>query len=77
MQDAGIERVRLVKDKLTGESRGFAFVKFISIEHSRMFMEAHFPVLDLDGCRIKIDYSKTGPREDLEDWICSKVIDLN
>lgn len=58
--------------KIIGLARGFAFVKFISIEHARQFIDTYFPYIDVEGTKVKIDYSTSTSHED-EDWNCSQV----
>ncbi|XP_075068331.1 transformer-2 protein homolog alpha isoform X1 [Mixophyes fleayi] len=50
--------VNVVYDQRTGRSRGFAFVYFERIEDSREAME-HANGMELDGRRIRVDYSIT------------------
>ncbi|XP_077347417.1 transformer-2 protein homolog alpha isoform X1 [Lithobates pipiens] len=50
--------VNVVYDQRTGRSRGFAFVYFERIEDSRAAME-HANGMELDGRRIRVDYSIT------------------
>ncbi|XP_075683400.1 transformer-2 protein homolog alpha [Rhinoderma darwinii] len=50
--------VNVVYDQRTGRSRGFAFVYFDRIEDSREAME-HANGMELDGRRIRVDYSIT------------------
>ncbi len=57
-------------------ARGFAFVKFISIEHARQFIDTYFPYIDIEGTKVKIDYSTSTSHED-EDWICPQVHIIN
>ncbi|KAG5513983.1 hypothetical protein PMAC_000605 [Pneumocystis sp. 'macacae'] len=53
----------------TDESRCFAFAKFISVEHARQFIDAHFPYLYMGNNRVRISYSKEN-RGDDDGWIC-------
>ncbi|KAH6671756.1 hypothetical protein B0J14DRAFT_80316 [Halenospora varia] len=45
----GLEEVRLIKDKRTGQSRQFAFAQFVGIPEARRFLEEHYPTLSLYG----------------------------
>ncbi|KAI8806411.1 hypothetical protein BJ742DRAFT_816741 [Cladochytrium replicatum] len=68
--NASIESVRVIREKTTGQSRGFAFARFVSIEHSQQWVEEH-PFITVDGTRVRVDYSNhTSSAE--EDWICPK-----
>ncbi|KAJ3336520.1 hypothetical protein HDU93_002659 [Gonapodya sp. JEL0774] len=69
---ADLESVKIVRDKKTvsgirkltkrlfypGESKGFAFAKFFSIEHARKFVDAHYPHITISGVRIRVDFSR-------------------
>ncbi|NXY14093.1 TRA2A protein, partial [Atrichornis clamosus] len=50
--------VNVVYDQRTGRSRGFAFVYFERIDDSKEAME-HANGMELDGRRIRVDYSIT------------------
>ncbi|KAG5438924.1 hypothetical protein PCANB_002254 [Pneumocystis canis] len=64
-----IENVVLIRHRETRESRCFAFAKFISVEHARQFIDAHFPYLYMGNNRVRISYSKENRGED-DGWIC-------
>ncbi|KAJ3271739.1 hypothetical protein HK104_004633, partial [Borealophlyctis nickersoniae] len=68
---ACIENVRVIRDRHTGRPRGFAFVRFISIEHARVWTESHFPFITIDDARVRVDYSNAGPQDEGE-WMCKK-----
>ena len=55
-----------------GESRGFAFVKFLAVEAAQHYMEQHYPVVQLGASRAKIAYS-LGRGEEDNGWTCDKV----
>lgn len=68
--------VRLIHDHHTGDSRGFAFAEFSTLEHSSAF----FNLLDagnfmVDDRRLFGEYShqkgSSGPGRPNKDWICS------
>ncbi|OUM59801.1 hypothetical protein PIROE2DRAFT_14567 [Piromyces sp. E2] len=73
---ASYENLKVIRDKQTGLARGFAFVKFISIEHARQFIDTYFPFIDIEGTKVKIDYSTSTSHED-EDWNCPQCGFLN
>lgn len=56
----GLEEVRLIKDKRTGQSRGFAFAQFADISHARRFLDRHYPSIPLHGT---YDPNVAGPSE--------------
>ncbi|KAE8443474.1 hypothetical protein EG329_001871 [Mollisiaceae sp. DMI_Dod_QoI] len=45
----GLEEVRLIKDKRTGQSRGFAFAQFLGISDARRFLDRYYPTVQLYG----------------------------
>ncbi|KAK2629714.1 hypothetical protein QTJ16_000534 [Diplocarpon rosae] len=45
----GLEEVRLIKDKRTGQSKGFAFAQFAGIPDARGFLERYYPTVPLYG----------------------------
>ncbi|KUJ07261.1 uncharacterized protein LY89DRAFT_742909 [Mollisia scopiformis] len=45
----GLEEIRLIKDKRTGQSRGFAFAQFIGISEARRFLDRFYPTVQLYG----------------------------
>ncbi|KAI6711026.1 hypothetical protein JHW43_006455 [Diplocarpon mali] len=45
----GLEEVRLIKDKRTGQSKGFAFAQFAGIPDARWFLERYYPIVPLYG----------------------------
>ncbi|QSL64605.1 hypothetical protein MERGE_001906 [Pneumocystis wakefieldiae] len=64
-----IENVILIRHKETRESRCFAFAKFISLEHSKQFIENNYPFLYIGNHRVRISYSKENKWDD-DGWIC-------
>jgi RNA recognition motif-containing protein len=75
-----VNDVRLIRDKVTGESRGFAFVEFPSVEDAQRFMDYHNTRLDIDGRIVYMDYSKQKESHhhgnEYRDWICPQVTTL-
>lgn len=70
---ASIDSTTVIMDRATGESKGYGFAKFGSVEHARAFVEPNWPSVKWrergqgpTGVSIKINYSqKTGGwRED-------------
>ncbi|KAF4632507.1 hypothetical protein G7Y89_g5618 [Cudoniella acicularis] len=56
----GLEEIRLIKDKRTGQSRQFAFAQFVGIPEARRFLEEHYPTLALYGA---YDPSQSAPAQ--------------
>ncbi|KAG2218208.1 hypothetical protein INT45_008677, partial [Circinella minor] len=72
---ASVDEVSLIRDRDTGESRKFAFVRFTSVGHAIQFVEKHSPNFYMKNNRVRIDYcNKEGTREDKTEWKCSEVI---
>ncbi|KAJ3276855.1 hypothetical protein HDV01_002910 [Terramyces sp. JEL0728] len=66
--DAAFTEMRLVREKSTNKSRGFAFVTFYSLEHAIKWVKNNIPVILIDGVESRIEYAK--PLSD-DDWECA------
>ncbi|KAI9319442.1 hypothetical protein BX666DRAFT_1835478, partial [Dichotomocladium elegans] len=76
--EASVDEVTLIRDRDTGESRKFAFVRFTSVGHAIQFVEKHYPHFYMGRQRVRIDYChKDGMREDKGEWRCTKCNNLN
>lgn len=72
-----ISAVRLMRDKVTGESRRFAFVTFLSQDDATYYLESNKHFITLDRAQVRMDYGRAehlpraqqAPRP--QDWICS------
>nr|XP_057939844.1 RNA-binding protein 10-like isoform X1 [Doryrhamphus excisus] len=73
LQEQGIQprEVRLMRNKSSGQSRGFAFVEFNLIQEATCWMETNQGVLLILGHRVSMHYSNPKPRAN-EDWLCNK-----
>uniref|UniRef100_A0A4W6EWS7 RNA binding motif protein 10 n=1 Tax=Lates calcarifer TaxID=8187 RepID=A0A4W6EWS7_LATCA len=73
LQEQGIQprEVRLMRNKSSGQSRGFAFVEFNLIQEATRWMETNQGVLLILGQRVSMHYSDPKPRAN-EDWLCNK-----
>ncbi|XP_033825192.1 RNA-binding protein 10 [Periophthalmus magnuspinnatus] len=73
LQEQGIQpkEVRLMRNKTSGQSRGFAFVEFNHIQEATRWMETNQGVLSIMGQRVSMHYSDPKPRAN-EDWLCNK-----
>ncbi|KAM9752480.1 RNA-binding protein 10 isoform 2-T6 [Menidia menidia] len=73
LQEQGIQprEVRLMRNKSSGQSRGFAFVEFNLIQEATRWMETNQGVLSILGQRVSMHYSEPKPRAN-EDWLCNK-----
>ncbi|KAI9262374.1 hypothetical protein BDA99DRAFT_511044 [Phascolomyces articulosus] len=75
---ASVDEVSLIRDRDTGESRKFAFVRFTSVGHAVQFVEKHYPHFHMNHHRVRVDYcNKEGTREDLMEWRCLKCGKFN
>uniref|UniRef100_A0A8D3A0Y2 RNA-binding protein 10-like n=1 Tax=Scophthalmus maximus TaxID=52904 RepID=A0A8D3A0Y2_SCOMX len=63
--------VRLMRNKSSGQSRGFAFVEFNLIQEATRWMETNQGVLAILGQRVSMHFSDPKPRAN-EDWLCNK-----
>ncbi|XP_072552478.1 RNA-binding protein 10 [Salminus brasiliensis] len=73
LQQQGIQprEVRLMRNKSSGQSRGFAFVEFNDLQEASRWMESNQRVLTILGQRVSMHYSDPKPRAN-EDWLCNK-----
>uniref|UniRef100_A0A8C7WPR2 RNA binding motif protein 10 n=1 Tax=Oryzias sinensis TaxID=183150 RepID=A0A8C7WPR2_9TELE len=63
--------VRLMRNKSSGQSRGFAFVEFNLIQEATSWMETNQGTLSILGHKVSMHYSNPKPRAN-EDWLCNK-----
>ncbi|MEQ2276805.1 hypothetical protein XENORESO_010588, partial [Xenotaenia resolanae] len=73
LQEQAIQsrEVRLMRNKSSGQSRGFAFVEFNLIQEATRWMETNQGTLLILGQRVSMHYSDPKPRAN-EDWLCNK-----
>lgn len=65
--------VSLARSKETGQSKGFGFVTFYSVQEAECFARAYpCGFFELDGKAVTFDF-----KEELEDWQCIKVKPLS
>ncbi|ORY98866.1 hypothetical protein BCR43DRAFT_209732 [Syncephalastrum racemosum] len=73
LEDMGgdVDEVNLIRDRDTGESRKFAFVRFVSVGHATQFVEKHYPHFYMGRHRVRIDYSHNdNTKDDKSEWRC-------
>ncbi|KAI7874653.1 hypothetical protein K492DRAFT_211436 [Lichtheimia hyalospora FSU 10163] len=69
--EGSVDEVTLIRDRDTGESRKFAFVRFTSVGHAVQFVEKHYPHFYMGHHRVRIDYcQKDGSRASKSEWRC-------
>ncbi|KAK9840504.1 hypothetical protein WJX74_010975 [Apatococcus lobatus] len=82
----GIEDVRVLRDRSTGRSRGYAFMDFVSVEAAQEVFEAGMDdPFTLEGEVLRLDYSHNPPPaaaqaandQGLSDWICDMCQAVN
>ncbi|KAG0365779.1 hypothetical protein BGZ54_006209 [Gamsiella multidivaricata] len=64
--DIGLEAVRLARDRRTGESRGFGFLKFLTLQHAQDFMKKVSPSVKIGQNLVRVAYS--GSQFDDQTW---------
>ncbi|KAL1929084.1 hypothetical protein VTP01DRAFT_2143 [Rhizomucor pusillus] len=75
---ASVDEVSLIRDRDTGRSRRFAFVRFLSVGHAIQFVEKHFPGFDMGDYFVRVDFcNKDNSREDKMEWRCPKCGKFN
>ncbi|KAI8581317.1 hypothetical protein K450DRAFT_232464 [Umbelopsis ramanniana AG] len=75
--EASIDQVTLIKDRETGESRKFAFVKFTSVGHAEEFVTKNYPFIYMDRQRVRIDFSRKEAKQEGAGWRCVKCGKVN
>ncbi|KAM8793679.1 LOW QUALITY PROTEIN: RNA-binding protein 10-like [Eudromia elegans] len=63
--------VRLMRNKSSGQSRGFAFVEFHQVQEATRWMEQTQHSLSILGHKVSLHYSDPKPKVN-EDWPCGK-----
>ncbi|KAI9487686.1 MAG: hypothetical protein EXX96DRAFT_473811, partial [Benjaminiella poitrasii] len=74
---ASIDDVSLIRDRETGESRKFAFVRFTSVGHAIQFVEK-YNTFEMNSYFVRVDYCKKDKQnENKEEWRCTKCGSFN
>ncbi|KAF9151066.1 hypothetical protein BG015_007118 [Linnemannia schmuckeri] len=66
-RDIGLESIRLVRDRYSGESKGFGFLKFVELQYAQDFVKEFSPSIRMGQNWVRIAYSNnpSGSRETL------------
>ncbi|XP_036160465.1 RNA-binding protein 10 isoform X10 [Myotis myotis] len=65
-----------MRNKSSGQSRGFAFVEFSHLQDATRWMEANQHSLSILGQKVSMHYSDPKPKIN-EDWLCNKHANSN
>ncbi|XP_056131415.1 RNA-binding protein 5-like [Lampris incognitus] len=74
-----VGNIRLIKDKQTGQNRGFAFVQLSSpLEASQLLtiLQSLQPPLKLDGKTIGVDYAKSARKDSQQDLVRASALSV-
>ncbi|RMB88284.1 hypothetical protein DUI87_35355 [Hirundo rustica rustica] len=76
LQAQGVQprEVRLMRNKSSGQSRGFAFVEFHHVQEAARWMEANQAGLTLLGHRVSLHYSDPKPKNQRGLALCQAII---
>ncbi|KAG0034275.1 hypothetical protein BGZ82_005791 [Podila clonocystis] len=61
--DIGLESVRIARDRQTGISRGFAFIRFVSLQSAQVFMRHWAPSIKIGQNWARLAYSNNPGRD--------------
>ncbi|RKP11644.1 hypothetical protein BJ684DRAFT_17785 [Piptocephalis cylindrospora] len=64
------EYVKVIRDRFTGESKGYGFIRFPSMEYSVNFMDQHFPEIVIEGSRLSLEFGLHDPGD--QQWACGR-----
>ncbi|KAI9225895.1 MAG: hypothetical protein DHS80DRAFT_33270 [Piptocephalis tieghemiana] len=64
------EYVKIIRDRYTGESKGYGFIRFPSMECSISFMDHHFPEIIIEGTPLALEFGLHDPGD--QQWICGR-----
>lgn len=66
-RDIGLESVRIVRDRYSGESKGFGFLKFVEPQYAQVFVREFSPSIRMGQNWVRIAFSNnpSGSRETL------------
>ncbi|KAJ8328633.1 hypothetical protein O5D80_003214 [Batrachochytrium dendrobatidis] len=76
-QDVMVESIRVVRDRISGLSRGFAFVTFPSIDAAGEWVSRHSPSVNIGGSVVGIELKKGAMGSEETDWICNRCNTCN
>ncbi|KAK9457652.1 hypothetical protein V1511DRAFT_520482 [Dipodascopsis uninucleata] len=69
--DSRFDRVTIIRDRHTKQSRKFGFIRFTNVDDAKDFMEKHYPFITCNSARIRIAYSKDSKYDTSDEgWIC-------
>ncbi|OAJ40184.1 hypothetical protein BDEG_23948 [Batrachochytrium dendrobatidis JEL423] len=72
-----VESIRVVRDRISGLSRGFAFVTFPSIDAAGEWVSRHSPSVNIGGSVVGIELKKGAMGSEETDWICNRCNTCN
>ncbi|KAF8470039.1 hypothetical protein BDZ91DRAFT_771230 [Kalaharituber pfeilii] len=88
----GVEAMNIIKDRTTGQSRGFGFARFTTVAFAKKFLAEHYPSVRMfpEQIKIKCAFSRTGGgggdgdkdrgrrgRDGEDEWTCRVCMMLN
>jgi hypothetical protein len=72
-----VEEVKLIRDRMTGQSRSFGFAQFSTVDEARYFLSVTKKAMVVDGYTLSLEFSKSNEMKptvmEYKDWICSDV----
>ena len=69
-QGAQIDNLRIIRDRESGRSKGYAFVNFKDVDSATRWFDKQYNRLQIEGRWIRMEYAKKQAGKEPGDWDC-------